>query len=107
MRAKALELVKEDCGATLIVVPAPILAQWHSELLRHAAPGALKLLVYHGQCQQGQQRQQAGQGHDAGAGGVVTAAELAAADVVLTTYDVLRKDVAMQPDLEVQERSLR
>ncbi|EFJ51898.1 hypothetical protein VOLCADRAFT_87560 [Volvox carteri f. nagariensis] len=38
---------------------------------------------------------------------VVSAAQLAAADVVLTTYDVLKRDVARQPDPEGQERSLR
>ncbi len=37
----------------------------------------------------------------------MSARELAAADVVLTTYDVLKRDVARQPDLEQQTRSLR
>ena len=31
----------------------------------------------------------------------MTAADLAAADVVLTTYDVLRADVTLNPDAEV------
>ncbi|GLI64470.1 hypothetical protein VaNZ11_007743 [Volvox africanus] len=44
---------------------------------------------------------------DVAASMVVTASDLAAADVVLTTYDVLKRDVARQPDLEVPERSLR
>lgn len=37
----------------------------------------------------------------------MSAADLAAADVVLTTYDVLRVDVHRQPDTEVQHRALR
>ncbi|GIL56939.1 hypothetical protein Vafri_12224 [Volvox africanus] len=44
---------------------------------------------------------------DVAASMVVTASDLAAADVVLTTYDVLKRDVARQPDLQVPERNLR
>jgi hypothetical protein len=39
--------------------------------------------------------------------GVVTAAELAACDVVLTSYDVIRRELAIQPDAEEPQRSLR
>ncbi|KAJ6422319.1 hypothetical protein OIU84_027303 [Salix udensis] len=35
-------------GATLIVCPAPILPQWHSEITRHTRPGSLKTYVYEG-----------------------------------------------------------
>lgn len=38
---------------------------------------------------------------------VVTAAELAASDIVLTTYDVLKRDVARQPDLHTEQKELR
>lgn len=38
---------------------------------------------------------------------VVSAADLASADVVLTTYDVLKRDVARQPDLVPVDRTLR
>ena len=33
-------------------------------------------------------------------GGVVSASDLAASDIVVTTYDVLRSDVSRQPDPE-------
>lgn len=39
--------------------------------------------------------------------GIVSAQELAAADIVLTTYDALRKDVHRQADPRLNERSLR
>lgn len=32
--------VTADCGATLIVCPAPILRQWHDEIRRHTHEGA-------------------------------------------------------------------
>ncbi|GIL90673.1 hypothetical protein Vretifemale_18375 [Volvox reticuliferus] len=44
---------------------------------------------------------------DVAASMVVTASDLAAADVVLTTYDVLKRDVTRQPDLQAPERSFR
>ncbi len=57
------------------------------------------MLVYHGQAQD----------VSSSGGAVVTAAELAAADIVLTTYDVLRRDVVRQPDAASAEaaRSMR
>jgi E3 ubiquitin-protein ligase SHPRH len=97
--------VVSDCGTTLVVVPTPIRQQWRDEILRHLRPGALKLLEYHGQPQPGTSRPAGCAG--LGDGRVVTAAELAAADIVLTTYDVLRADLCHQPQLEQQERALR
>ena len=64
------------CGATLVVCPAPILPQWRSELARHAAPGAIKVVVYDGQ------PRGAGGPTSAANTGVVSASDLAAADVV-------------------------
>ena len=68
------------------------------EILRHIQPGALKLVLYEGQPQPG-----------AGGGGgrVVTAAQLAGADIVLTTYDVLRRDIHHCPDGATAARGLR
>ncbi|KAK9844148.1 hypothetical protein WJX81_006007 [Elliptochloris bilobata] len=78
--------VTADCGATLIVCPASILRQWHDEIRRHTHAGALRVVVYEGQ------EAPAG-GRSGGRRAAVAAADLAAADVVLTTYDALRRDV--------------
>ena len=49
----------------------------------------------------------AGQGAAVKGGAPVSALDLAAADIVLTTYDILRRDVHHQPDLEVPTCGLR
>lgn len=94
---------------------------------RHITPGTLSLKVYVGQHQptsappvakttssSRSSRTAAGSARDAAAaaaaagaaaaaaaaGHVVTAAELAAADIVLTTYDVLKRELALQPDAD-------
>ena len=59
LRAKAASEVGSDCGATLIVCPAPILHQWQTEIQKHIREGALKVVVYEGQ-QQGLPVQQLG-----------------------------------------------
>ena len=59
--------------------------------------GALKVVVYEGQ------KQWALSG---GAHKVVTAAELAAADIVLATYDTLRRDLNLEP-MASEGRELR
>ena len=84
-QAEASASVSEPCGTTLIVCPTPIVWQWYEEISRHVVPGALKIFVYEGQPQWGCERQ--------GTGKVVNARDLANADIVLTTYDVLRKDL--------------
>lgn len=61
----------EPCGATLVICPVVALSQWRAELARHTAPGSLRVLVYHG------------------ANRELSAAELSAYDVVLTTYSTL------------------
>lgn len=52
----------------------------------HLAAGAMRIVVYEGQAQRRAGKTTA----------VVTAADLAAADVVLTTYEVLRRDIHQQ-----------
>jgi E3 ubiquitin-protein ligase SHPRH len=67
---------------------APVLEMdRHSEIERHIQPGALKVLVYSGQAQPGSK-----------GGAVITAAGLAGADIVLTSYDTLKKDLHHCPD---------
>ena len=116
--ARASQQVAVDSGATLIVCPASILQQWQSEIAKHTQPGALKVITYLGQNKTSLDTGTAKAGEDppltgqrAGAGpirkgrkgkhsgqGVVSAEDLAAADVVLTTYDVLKRDVHHQAD---------
>ncbi|GFR45751.1 hypothetical protein Agub_g7166, partial [Astrephomene gubernaculifera] len=75
------------CGATLVVCPLVALIQWRGEIARFTAPGALKVVVYHG----GRRGQVAG-----GSEG----AALREADVVLTTYSVVESEYrrCMLPD---------
>ncbi|PIN24826.1 DEAD box-containing helicase-like transcription factor/DNA repair protein [Handroanthus impetiginosus] len=69
-------------GATLIVCPTPILLQWHAEILRHTKPGSLRICVY------------GGVRHTSFTDEPVTDInELLSADIVLTTYDVLKADL--------------
>ncbi|GAB4813783.1 hypothetical protein N2152v2_000829 [Parachlorella kessleri] len=62
------------CGATLVICPLVAVIQWKHEIDKHTAPGALKVVVYHG------------------AKRSVDPAVLAQADVVLTTYSTIESD---------------
>ena len=96
LRARAAVQVTQPCGTTLVVCPTPILAQWRDEIDCHLVPGVLKVITYEGQPQPGagRARQQPK---------LVTAEDLAAADIVLTTYDVLRGDLNHQPNVGEEE----
>jgi E3 ubiquitin-protein ligase SHPRH len=85
-----------DSPATLIVCPAPILSQWESEIDKHIVRGSLKVVKYLGQEQPGCSKKN----------NIVTPYDLAMADIVLTTYDVLRHDFHCNPDRS-SIRSLR
>ncbi|XP_047328470.1 E3 ubiquitin-protein ligase SHPRH isoform X2 [Impatiens glandulifera] len=74
-------------GATLIVCPAPILSQWYAEIIRHTRPGSLKTCIYEGVRSASLQNVYA-----------VDMSALLNADVVLTTYDVLKEDLSHDSD---------
>ncbi|KAJ6697013.1 hypothetical protein OIU85_003381 [Salix viminalis] len=80
-------------GATLIVCPAPILPQWHSEITRHTRPGSLKTCVYEGV-------------RDTSLSNTFVAdiGQLVNADIVLTTYDVLKEDLSHDSDRHEGDR---
>ncbi|GFP89386.1 E3 ubiquitin-protein ligase shprh [Phtheirospermum japonicum] len=69
-------------GATLIVCPTPILLQWHAEILRHTSPGSLRICIYEGVRHASFSDEP-----------VIDIDELLSADIVLTTYDVLKEDL--------------
>ena len=94
---RAGRFVSGPCGATLVVCPSAILAQWRSELQRHAAPGALAVVTYEGQPRgaSGPNAKTRSRGRDA----PVSALDLARADVVLTTYETLRSDLHHAPNV--------
>ncbi|KAI3720920.1 hypothetical protein L2E82_31919 [Cichorium intybus] len=78
-------------GATLVVCPSPILPQWHAEITRHTNPGSLKILVYEGVKVDTTS---------------VNIHELISADIVLTTYDVLKQDLCHDSERNIGDRRL-
>ncbi|KAL0019181.1 hypothetical protein WJX77_000293 [Trebouxia sp. C0004] len=128
-KARASQEMVSECGATLIVCPATILQQWQSEITKHTQPGALKVITYLGQHKtslesasikapawqdgslpasvMGNSEDSKGRAGKHSGQGVVSAGDLAGADVVLTTYDVLKRDVHHLADPEQQSKTFR
>ncbi|KAI3952838.1 hypothetical protein MKX01_006881 [Papaver californicum] len=82
-------------GATLIVCPASILQQWHAEIIRHTEPGSLKVSIYEGV-----------RNASLSATSTMDICELINADIVLTTYDVLKGDLSHDSDRHEGDRRL-
>ncbi|CAL0315584.1 unnamed protein product [Lupinus luteus] len=82
-------------GATLIVCPASILPQWRDEIIRHTRPGSLKTCVYEGV-----------RDTSLSCTSLVDINELVNADIVLTTYDVLKEDLSHDSDRLKGDRHL-
>ncbi|XVF24305.1 hypothetical protein REPUB_Repub13aG0116300 [Reevesia pubescens] len=82
-------------SATLIVCPAPILSQWHAEIIRHTRPGSLKVCIYEGVRNPSLSNTSR-----------VDIDELLSADIVLTTYDVLKEDLSHDSDRHEGDRRL-
>ncbi|KAH9767578.1 RING-finger DEAD-like helicase PHD and SNF2 domain-containing protein [Citrus sinensis] len=80
-------------GATLIVCPAPILAQWDAEITRHTRPGSLKTCIYEG-----------ARNSSLSDTSIMDISELVSADIVLTTYDVLKEDLSHDSDRHEGDR---
>ncbi|KAK6932900.1 SNF2, N-terminal [Dillenia turbinata] len=80
-------------GATLIVCPAPILSQWNAEIIRHTYPGSLRTVIYEGVKNTCPTNSCA-----------TEISELVAADIVLTTYDVLKEDLCHDTDRHEGDR---
>ncbi|XP_059300867.1 uncharacterized protein LOC132053054 isoform X3 [Lycium ferocissimum] len=84
-------------GATLIVCPAPILPQWHAEIVRHTNPGTVKTCIYEGV-----------RNNSLSQTPLPDINELLSANIVLTTYDVLKEDLSHDSDRhEGDRRALR
>ncbi|KAL2926006.1 E3 ubiquitin-protein ligase SHPRH [Bienertia sinuspersici] len=84
-----------ESGATLIICPAPILPQWHAELLRHTNPGSLKICIYEGVREVSLSNSSA-----------MDIKGLVSADIVLTTYAVLRDDLSHDSERHEGDRRL-
>ncbi|RZC55977.1 hypothetical protein C5167_014829 [Papaver somniferum] len=84
-----------NTGATLVVCPASILQQWNAEIIRHIEPGSLKICIYEGV-----------RNASLSATSTMDICELINADIVLTTYDVLKGDLSHDGDRHEGDRRL-
>ncbi|XP_021758247.1 E3 ubiquitin-protein ligase SHPRH-like isoform X1 [Chenopodium quinoa] len=84
-----------ESAATLIICPSSILPQWHAEILRHTNPGSMRTYVYEGVKEKSSSNSTA-----------LDINELVSADIVLTTYDVLRDDLSHDSERHEGDRRL-
>ncbi|XP_021866581.1 uncharacterized protein [Spinacia oleracea] len=84
-----------ESAATLIICPAPILPQWHAEILRHTNPGSMRTYIYEGVKEISLSNSS-----------TIDISELVSADIVLTTYDVLRDDLSHDSERHEGDRRL-
>lgn len=84
-----------ESAATLIICPTPILPQWHAEILRHTKPGSMRTYIYEGVKEISLLDSPA-----------MDINELVSADIVLTTYDVLRDDLSHDSERHEGDRRL-
>ncbi|XXQ29804.1 RING-type domain-containing protein [Plasmodiophora brassicae] len=90
-------------SATLIVVPAPLVSQWETEIIKYVQPGVLSVFVHseriHGRCTvDGKRECPPGSSCIGQARHVAnrSAALASAADIVITTYKTLLDDACLQ-----------
>ncbi|XP_013392990.1 transcription termination factor 2 isoform X2 [Lingula anatina] len=68
--------------ATLIVCPASLVHQWHREIENRCRPGLLNVILYHGPNRE------------------ASVIRLAKADIVLTTYSIVSREVGIPEDMK-------
>jgi len=91
--SKASWLNKEDqkkvlkSNATLVICPASLVHQWQKEIERRVRRGLLRVIVYHGTNREANMR------------------SLASADVVITTYNIISREVGVPEEMKKDKNS--
>ncbi|WAR20822.1 TTF2-like protein [Mya arenaria] len=80
LMAKQLDKAIVKSSATLVVCPASLIHQWRTEIERRCRPGLLRVCMYHGPTRE------------------KNVLKLASHDVVITTYNIIGKEVILDED---------